>query len=45
MFKDINECRDGESCCDQSCSNTPGGYECSCRGGFTLLPDKCGCAG
>lgn len=37
---DIDECDSGR--CDQDCSNTPGGFVCSCKEGFELLDDfKC----
>ena len=34
---DINECNSPDNGgCDQICSNTPGGYNCSCKWGFTM---------
>ena len=42
---DSDECASGESCCSHFCRNNPGGYECSCRAGYTLHPDGCGCDG
>ena len=35
--EDIDECAEGTAQCQQTCSNTPGGYECSCRDGFQLV--------
>lgn len=42
---DSDECASGESCCSHFCRNYPGGYECSCRAGYRLNPDGCGCDG
>ncbi len=33
---DINECQ--ENPCEQICTDLEGGYECSCREGYQLLP-------
>ena len=35
--EDIDECAEGTAQCQQTCTNNPGGYECSCRDGFTLV--------
>ena len=35
--EDIDECKEGTAQCQHTCSNTPGGYECSCRDGFQLV--------
>lgn len=35
--EDIDECADRTSGCDQSCTNTKGGWECSCKDGFTMV--------
>ncbi|CAL5228469.1 g11610 [Coccomyxa viridis] len=35
--EDIDECAEGTAQCQHTCSNIPGGYECSCRDGFQLL--------
>ncbi|CAL8466083.1 g5619 [Coccomyxa elongata] len=35
--EDIDECAEGTAQCQQTCKNNLGGYECSCRDGFTLL--------
>lgn len=34
---DINECAKSNGGCDQKCSNSPGGYSCSCNSGFELF--------
>ena len=33
---DINQCQ--ENPCEQICTDLEGGYECSCREGYQLLP-------
>ncbi len=37
MFVDINECFIGNHICDENadCANIPGGYNCTCRTGYT----------
>lgn len=35
--EDIDECKAGTAECQQTCTNTLGGYECSCREGFQLV--------
>ena len=35
--EDIDECAEGTAQCQQTCKNNLGGYECSCRDGFTLV--------
>ena len=40
---DIDECE--FSNCSQICNNTEGSYQCSCKEGFTLLPDNTTCHG
>lgn len=42
---DVEECETGDACCSQFCINYVGGYECSCKAGFRLHPDGCGCEG
>ncbi len=42
---DSDECASRESCCRHFCKNYAGGYECSCRAGYRLNPDGCGCDG
>ncbi|CAH2322635.1 complement C1s subcomponent [Pelobates cultripes] len=42
---DLNECEDpAQNNCSHFCSNYIGGYFCSCRPGYLLLPDKHTCA-
>lgn len=41
---DLDDCADAP-CCWQVCTNTPGGYECSCYAGYRLSTDGCGCEG
>lgn len=36
---DINECSINNGNCDQTCTNTPGSYFCSCSEGFYLNPE------
>lgn len=42
---DFDECQSGLNCCEQTCSNRPGGYQCSCHPGFALRQDNCSCTG
>ena len=35
--EDVDECKAGTAECQQTCTNTLGGYECSCRPGFQLV--------
>lgn len=35
--EDVDECKTGAAQCQQTCTNTLGGYECSCREGFQLV--------
>lgn len=41
---DVDDCADSP-CCQQVCSNSPGGYECGCYAGYRLSADGCGCEG
>ena len=41
---DIDECNEGTSGCAQTCTNTIGSYNCSCRTGF-VLTNRHGCEG
>ena len=41
---DVDDCADSP-CCQQVCSNSPGGYECGCYAGYRLSSDGCGCEG
>ena len=41
---DINECAEAsKGGCDQTCLNTPGGYQCQCGHGYQLTPDNHTC--
>lgn len=42
---DVDECGEQSSCCEQDCTNYPGGYECYCSAGYRLNPDGCSCDG
>lgn len=42
---DIDECARNISDCNQTCSNTPGSYDCSCDSGFNLADDELDCIG
>lgn len=42
---DVDECEEQSSCCEQDCSNYPGGYECYCSAGYRLNSDGCSCDG
>lgn len=42
---DINECALGTDKCDQLCTNTQGGYVCSCNDGYELHTDGLACSG
>ena len=37
---DINECEDSSSCMYGDCSNTEGGFTCTCPDHFDLLPGE-----
>lgn len=40
-YKDLDECAENESLCDQICNNTFGSYVCSCEPGYTLQDNLC----
>jgi len=40
---DIDECSTGKHNCSHMCSNTYGGFDCSCYQGYTLLADRSTC--
>ena len=44
-MSDINECDEGISGCDQTCTNTNGSYTCSCSDGYVLDADGHNCNG
>ena len=45
FFVDIDECKEGINGCLHDCLNNQGSYECKCRSGFILAPDKMTCKG
>ena len=42
---DINECRSRNGGCSHTCTNTAGGYKCSCKKGYSLHSNKKYCVG
>ena len=44
-FSDVDECTAGTHNCEQLCTNTPGGYNCSCNSGYELLANGYQCQG
>ena len=44
-YTDIDECQANTSSCMQVCTNTIGGYNCSCNSGFSLNQDMASCDG
>ena len=45
MCVDINECLFNMDNCSQVCTNTEGGFACSCGDGYTLGEDGTSCEG
>ena len=45
VLQDVNECTDGSHKCSHNCSNTVGGYTCSCPIGFQITSDPKMCKG
>ena len=45
MCVDINECLLNMDNCSQVCTNTEGGFACSCGDGYTLGEDGTSCEG
>ena len=45
QYSDINECQTDNGGCTQTCDNTDGSYQCSCRDGYELTSDDHNCAG
>ena len=45
LLSDINECDEGISGCNQTCTNTNGIYICSCYNGYVLDSDGHSCNG
>ena len=44
-LSDFNECSLNNAGCEHVCNNTGGSFNCDCRAGFKLKPDKRGCEG
>ncbi len=44
-FADIDECFLNSSLCEQICTNTDGGYVCSCMVGYQLVSETNQCEG
>ena len=42
---DVNECNTGAHNCTQKCTNTDGGFKCSCNKGYRLANDDVTCSG
>ena len=42
---DTNECAGNNGGCGQICTNTIGGFTCSCNDGYDIDTDQLGCAG
>ena len=45
LFVDVDECQTDEHNCNQTCTNTLGSFECSCRAGYSLQDDGVMCEG
>ena len=45
FFSDIDECTESVDDCTQLCTNTPGGFNCSCSHTYTLSDDGRTCIG
>ncbi len=43
FLSDINECTEENGGCNQTCTNSIGSYQCSCRSGYLLSQDGRGC--
>ena len=44
-FLDIDECVEGSDGCTHNCTNTVGGYACTCNDGFELESNNHTCTG
>ena len=42
---DVDECSTGSAACTQLCTNTAGGYTCSCNDGYWLAVNEYDCNG
>ena len=45
LFQDVDECLSETDNCVHVCSNTEGGFDCSCQPGYRLEFDKHSCEG
>ena len=45
FYSDIDECVPGLTRCDHYCTNTAGGYFCTCMDGYKLQSDNHTCTG
>ncbi|KAI0239913.1 hypothetical protein LSAT2_009363, partial [Lamellibrachia satsuma] len=45
ILPDVNECAVRNGSCEQTCVNTDGSFQCSCRDGFKLSDNKLSCEG
>ena len=45
LLSDVNECDEGTSGCNQTCTNTNSSYICSCYNGYVLDSDGHSCNG
>ena len=45
FYSDINECVQSLAGCNQNCTNTAGGYFCTCMNGYELQSDNVTCTG
>ena len=45
ILTDVNECVVSNGGCSGNCTNTEGGFECSCIVGYTLDSDRKRCSG
>ena len=44
-FSDLDECLTNNGGCNQTCTNSEGSFECSCRTGYRIEADNFGCEG
>ena len=45
IFTDVDECQTNNGECNQTCTNTPGSFECSCGIGYNLAANNLDCEG
>lgn len=45
MCVDVDECADNNGGCQHQCTDTVGGYECSCKDGYSIDCDGHSCNG